>query len=282
MAAEGTLIGALESVRRQPRWVLGVLTLGIGVLVLSLVPGWLLHNRVVGGEGYRTLALALNAWQLKSVPVLSLAAVTAALAGIAAVVMTSRRWLPVLVALPLGLAAAGLLPLSHSAHVTSVEVTPGWALLLALVALAAMMLLVLRGTQPTRRVLIATAAAFLAVAIGGAAGRVVQLQVEEAVGTHWSAGTYARQVSGQAQELALTQSSYASGDWAGTLEAAGTSIILTDDRACPAARGYYHVRSAGGDAILVEKVIDICADGARSRALEGVWTPAGDVHGTAP
>lgn len=267
--------------RKQPRWVLGVLGLGIGVLVLSLVPGWLLHNRVVGGEGYRTLALALNAWQLKSVPVLSVAALTAGLAGIAALWSTSRRWLPLLVAVPLGLAAAGLLPLSHSAHVTSVEVTPGWALLLAVVALAAMMVLVVRDTQPTRTVLVATVAAFLVVGIGAAVGRLVQLQVQEAVGTHWSPGTYARQAGGQAQELRLTQSSYASGDWAGMLEAAGTSIILTDDPACPQARGYYHVRGAGGDAILVEKVIDICADGARSKSLEGVWTRAA-VASTSP
>jgi hypothetical protein len=35
------------------------------------------------------------------------------------------------------------------------------------------------------------------------------------------------------------------------------------------------VRAAEGDAILVEKVIDICDDGDRSTALEGIWTPEG-------
>lgn len=280
MAQEGTGIGPIQVIRGRPGWALAVVGLGLVVLALSAVPAWLLHSRVVGGEGYRTLTLGLNAWQLKSVPVLSLAAVTAGLAGIAAMVPRAQRWLPVMVAVPLGLLAAGLLPLSHEAHVTSVAVTPGWALFLALAAVAAMLALVQRGARPPRAMLIAAAAVLLAVGAAGGIGRFAQLQEAEAVSTHWSPGTYGRQAGAQEARLTLTNTTYASGPWRGALETAGISIILTGDAGCPEARGFYHVRAASGDAILVEKVIDTCADGDRAAALEGTWTPIDGGTGT--
>jgi hypothetical protein len=274
MAQEGTGKAAGSGQHGVPRHELAVLGLGLAVLVLSLVPGWLMHSRVVGGEGYRTLTLALNAWQLKSVPVLSLAAVAAGVAGLAVLVRPARRWVAVLAALALGLLVAGLVPLSHAAHVTSVEVTPGWALFVALAAVGGMIVLWLRVAPPPRLVLVAAVAAMVVGAAGGGVGRFVQLQEAEAVSSHWSPGTYERQ--GGTAKLSLTATTYASGSWAGALQTAGTSIILTDDPACPDARGFYHVRAAEGDAILVEKVIDVCADGDRTTALEGIWTPVGE------
>jgi hypothetical protein len=273
MAQEGTGNRPHGGLRDLPRAELAVLGLGLGVLALSIVPGWLLHNRVVGGEGYRSLALALNAWQLKSVPVLSIAAVAAGAAGLTVLVPPARPWLVALAALALGLMVAGLVPLSHEAHVTSVEVTPGWALFVALAAVVAMIVLAVRATRPPRAVLAAAVAVMLVASVGGGVGRIVQLAEAEAVSSHWSPGTYQRQ--GGSATLTLTETSYASGRWSGALETAGTSIILTADPACPDARGYYHVRAAEGDAILVEKVIDICDDGDRSTALEGIWTPEG-------
>ncbi|HEY7525501.1 MAG TPA: hypothetical protein VIA82_01515 [Candidatus Limnocylindria bacterium] len=277
MAQEGTGNSNGSALRGVPRWQVAVLALGVGVLVLSLVPGWLMHSRVVGGEGYRTLTLALNAWQLKSVPVLSLAAVAAGVAGMAAPVPFARRWMAVLAALALGLLLAGLVPLSHAAHVTSVAVTPGWALFVALAAVGAMVIVALRRSPPPRTVLAAALGTLLVAGLGGGIGRFVQLQEAEAVSSHWSPGTYQRE--GGTATLTLTETTYASGSWSGALQTAGTSIILTADPACPDARGFYHVRSAGGEAILVEKVIDICADGDRTTALEGTWTPAGGTGG---
>jgi hypothetical protein len=49
-------------------------------------------------------------------------------------------------------------------------------------------------------------------------------------------------------------------------------VILTDDPACPEARGFYRIRKVE-DGVLWELVVDVCADGARAAALEGVWRP---------
>lgn len=274
-AAEGTGIRIIEVVRGRPRWAQVTLGLGIAVLALSLAPGWLVHNRTVGGEGFRTLTLLLNAWQLWSVPVLSMAAVMAALAGVAAVLPApDRRWLPTMAAGPLGLLAAGLVPLSHSAHVTSVSVTPGWILFVTLAAVAGMLVLLLRGLRPPRGFVVLAAAVLLVAGIGGGLLRLVQVQLAEAVSTHWSPGSYSRQADGQSLQLTLGADHYATGAYSGDLETAGISIILTGDPACPDARGFYHVRSAGEGAILLERVIDVCADGDRAAALDGVWTAA--------
>jgi hypothetical protein len=273
MAQEGTGTSPFGGLQGAPRWQLVVLGLGLAVLALSFVPGWLMHSRVVGGEGYRTLSLALNAWQLKSVPVLSLAVVAAVVAGLAALIPVARPWLAVLAALAVGLLLSGLVPLSHSAHVTSVDVTPGPTLLAALAATAGILVVTLRASRPPRGVLAVAGAALLLAGVAGGIGRFVQLQEAEAVSSHWSPGTYQRE--GGTGTLTLTATTYGSGTWSGTLQTAGTSIILTHDPACPGARGFYHVRAADADSILVEKVIDICADGDRTTALEGIWTPTG-------
>ncbi len=260
----------------RPRWPLAVAGLGLAVLALSFAPGWLTHHREVGGEGYRTLTLSLNAWQLRSWPVLSVGVVAGLVAGLVAIAIPRVRGvLTVVVAVPFGLLLAAAVPLSHVAHVSWVSITPGWTLLAGVAAMAGMAVLAFRGTDPTRRVVLAAGVAFLVSGAGGLGARVVQLELAERVRVHWSEGTYGR-VDGGSQRLTLRDATYAVGAWSGSMEPAGISVIITGDQACPEARGFYHVRSAGDDSILWEKVVDVCGDGARAKALEGVWRPLAD------
>jgi hypothetical protein len=247
------------------------------VLALSFAPGWLTHHREVGGEGYRTLTLTLNAWQLRAFPVLSAAVVAALVTGLVAVAVPRvRRLLTPVVAVPLGLLVAAAVPIGHVAHVSRVSITPGWTLLGAFAAVIGMAAVIIRGSPPTGRLLVVAGAALLLVGAGGLAGRLVQLELAEGVRSHVVDGTYSREVGGVRRLLTLRDGTYSLDPWSGAVETAGISAIITGDAACPDARGFYHVRSAGGDRILWEKVVDTCGDGARAQALEGTWRPVAD------
>ena len=264
----------VERIREAPRWTLAIAAIGLALLALSFGPGWLSHNRELQGEGYRSLVTAPSAWHLRggTLPVLTAGVVGSVLVGLLAVaVPRARRWMPALSAIALGLLTAGLVPVAQEGHISRVALTPGWALLIALVGVTAMTALAWRAAPPSGRAAATAAVAFGLVAAVGTGVRVAQLDLVEGPTQHWSAGTWVR-AEGE-QQLVLGGGTFELDPWSGTIEAAGINAILTQDPACPDARGMYRVRSGGGDEVRWEKIVDTCDDGARAEALEGTWQP---------
>lgn len=273
----------MRDVPRRSLLQLGMLLTAAAILALSFVPGWLVNDRVLLGEGPRELLAHFTAWQVQAVPVISAGVVLEVAVGILAALQLARvlsaRWVGYLVTAAaaggLGLILAGTWPVSQSGHASSVAISPGLplaaAILLAAVAFACSLRLVI----PARKLLIGAAFLVVVAAVGGAAGRAVGLDLAEGTGEHWSEGTYTRAATGdQATELLTLRSGhYSVADrWSGSFTASGTVVILTADPACPTARGTYHVQAAGthGD-IHWEKIVDLCV--ARAADLQtGIWT----------
>jgi hypothetical protein len=250
---------------------------GVAILLvaLSLVPEWLTHHRELRGEGYRSLFVGLTAWQLRSgsLPVIGGAVLIAT--GIALLSLrwpAVRRWSVAGLSIAFGLLAAGLVPLSQVGHISRLWIGPGWSLVLGLGLVAAMIATAARAARPGRRVLAAAGLAALVAMGGGIAIRFAQLHLVEGPRSNWSDGTHER-VDGRDGQLVLADGTFRLDGWSGTMEPAGINVILTDDPACPEARGFYRVRKVEGG-VLWELVVDVCADGARSEALAGVWRPA--------
>jgi hypothetical protein len=258
--------------RSRPRWTWVLLVLALAVVVLSFVPGWLVHERELRGEGYRTFQIGLTAWQLRSgsLPVIGGGILVSLAVGVAAVALPGlRRWLVVGIGVAAGLLAAGLLPIGRLGHITHVWLYPGWLLTVGIAIVAVMAAGALRGARPGRRVLVTAAIALVLAGIAGGGVRLLQLELTEGADAHWSDGSYVR-VDGAPGELILDDGTFALGEWGGRMEPAGINVILTDDPGCPAARGFYRVRTVD-DGVLWEKVVDTCADGARTDDLGGVW-----------
>jgi len=255
------------------------------ILALSFVPGWLVNDRVLLGEGPRELVAHFTAWQSQAVPVLAAGVALEVAVGIVAGLQLARvlnaGWVGRLVvvgaAVGVGLLLAGTWPVSQSGHASSVAISPGWPLVAGIVLAAVAFGCGLLLMTPARRLLIGAAVIVVIAAVGGAAGRAVGLDLAEGTGEHWSEGTYTRAATGgvKTELLTLRSGHYSVADrWSGTFEASGNVVILTGDPACPDARGSYHVHAAGtrGD-IRWEKIVDVCAAGARAADLQtGIWT----------
>lgn len=266
----------VDRLRSRPGWHWALLALAIVILGLSFVPGWLVHEREVRGEGYRTFAIDLTAWQLRSgsLPVIAGGVLAALAVGVAAVTLPgARRWLLVGLGVAVGLLAAGLLPLERLGHITHVWLGPGWLLGAGIGLVVAMGAVAYRGAAPGRRTLAAAGVVVVLAAVLGGGVRLLQLELTEGADPHWSDGSYTR-VDGTGGLLEFDGGTFALGPWSGEIEAAGINVILTGDPGCPDARGFYRVRPVD-DGVLWEKVVDTCADGARSEQLEGVWRPSG-------
>lgn len=251
---------------------------------LSFVPGWLVHDRVVLGEGPRDLLAHFNAWQNQSLPVLGAAVVVEGIVAAGALVLLVRRLpmgglaLPLATALGLGLLLASTWPVSQEGHASSVAVSAGWPLGAGIAIGAGMLMAALLVSPISRFMLVAVLGVVVAAAAGGAVGRQIELNLAEGTGHHWSEGTYTRPAtSGAASEqLTLRGNRYSVGQrWSGTFEASGNVVILTGDPACPDARGSYHVQAAGANGgIRWERIVDLCAGGERARDLQtGIWQP---------
>lgn len=263
---------------RRPAWTWGLLGLALVVVALSFVPGWLIHEREVRGEGYRTFAIGLTAWQLRSgsLPVIGGAVLATLAVGVAAVALPAgRRWLLVGLAAAAGLLASGLLPIGRLGHITHVWLSPSWLLVVGIGLVAGMAVVSFRGARPGSRILAISAVALVGAALVGGGGRLLQLELTEGAEPHWSDGSYER-VGGGGEALIIDGDTFALGPWSGEIEAAGINVILTGDPGCPDARGFYRVRPAPDGNVLWEKVVDICAGGARANDLQGVWRPAGE------
>jgi hypothetical protein len=252
-----------------------MVALALVVVGLSFVPGWLVHEREVRGEGYRTFAIGLTAWQLRSgsLPVIGGGVVVALAVGVAAVTLpAARRWLLAGLGIAAGMLMAGLLPVGRLGHITHVWLSPGWTIGAGIALVAAMGVVAYRGGAPGRRTLAMAAISVVLAAVLGGGVRLLQLELTEGADPHWSDGTWHR-ADGASGELVLDDGRFALDGWSGQVEPAGINVILTDDAACPDARGFYRVRTVD-DGVLWERVVDTCADGARAEALEGIWQQA--------
>ena len=265
----------MRRLRDRPAWMWALLGLAFLVVALSFVPGWLVHEREVRGEGYRTFAIGLTAWQLRSgsLPVIGGAVLATLGAGVAAVTLpTTRRGLLVGLCVAAGLLAAGLLPIGRLGHITHVWLYPGWLLAVGIALVGGMAVIAYRGARPPRRVLAMSAAALVVAVLVGGGGRLLQLELSEGADPHWSDGSYSRVDGGTGDDaLVIEDGTFSVDPWSGDIEAAGINVILTGDPGCPDARGFYRVRPADGGDVLWEKVVDVCANGARAEALDGVW-----------
>jgi hypothetical protein len=262
------------------RWLLTIAAGGLGIFALSFVGGWLIHDREVLGEGYRSAQVALSAWRGPAVPVLTLAVITGvAVGGWAAV----AAWRPTLPRWPLvwgsvvvlGLLLATAAPISQAGHASRVDLSAGPLLALGIAVATLMVVAAIAAEPPRGRVLAAAVAAGLLLMAGGAGGRWIGLQTAEGSGRHWSEGTYTRAATGgeRTETLSIGDGTFTIADrWSGTWEWSGWTVSLDGDPACPDARGTYHAHGTDDDGLRFVKIVDTCGDGARAADLEtGIW-----------
>ena len=262
------------------RWLLVVAASGLVIFVLSFLGGWLIHDREVLGEGYRSAQVALSAWRGPAVPVLALAVISALVvvgwAALAAWRSALPRW-PLLwgSVAALGLLLATAAPISQDGHASRVDLTGGPLLALGIAAAVLMVVAAAVVEPPRRRVLAAAVAAVPVLMAVGAGGRWIGLQAAEGSGRHWSEGAYTRvATAGEPTEtLTIGDGTFTVADrWSGTWEWSGWTVSLDDDPACPDARGTYHAHGTDGDGLRFVKIVDTCGDGARAADLEtGIW-----------
>jgi hypothetical protein len=256
---------------------------GMAVLGLSFVDGWIVHVRHIGGHGLTVLETVVNAWERRSVPVLSagvlLAAIVAALAlwRLTRADRSARTTGLLLIGCvaALGLLLASAVPLEHEGVVVRVELSAGWPLLVSIGLVSAMTALAALLLAPRPSVLAAAAVLAALLVVAGTGGRALGLALAEGDNRHYADGSYLRMATnGQPTEtLLFQQGRYEVGDrWSGRYEGRGLVISLVDDPACPDARGTYRVWGEGEQDIWWQTIVDVCADGERAADLTtGIW-----------
>lgn len=267
-------------------WLGLVVAAGLAIVALSFVDAWIVHERVLDGEGYRTIVTVINAWQLVSLPLVSLGVIAAGLAALLGTVSIVGhhgpggrvpRWiLPTAAAIATGLLVAALLPIAQQGHASRINLRPDWAAFGAVVLAATMLIAALLVARP--RAIHLAALIVMPVLLLGAAGggRWLQLQWREGSNVAWSDGTYTRAATAahEAETLAIESGRYRIGDrWEGSWDSSGWTVMLDDDPACPGSRGTYHAHghpTPQDDDLRFVKVVDTCAE--RAAVLEsGTW-----------
>jgi len=247
-----------------------------------LLPGWVIHTRVLLGEGAREVVTEPGPWEGQALPVLAAAVLIELLVAAAAALQLGRRsqfGRRAMVAgalIGLGLLLAMTWPVAQSGHASGVTMTPAWPLALAIVAGVLVFGSTLLAASLHRTTSVLLLGLTLVVALGGAGARWIELNLAEGNGEHWSDGSYTRHAVGSegTETLTLHSGTYTAGTrWSGTFEASGRVIVLTGDPVCPQDRGSYHVDSVGHTQdITWEAIVDLCADGERARDFEtGTW-----------
>ena len=262
------------------RWLVLMGVAGLAIFALSFVNYWIVHERIVRGEGYRLVNIFLSAWRGVGMPVLTIGVLVALVVGIGAIASLGDRRLPPWLLLVGSCVALGLIlsagwPVSQLGHASDVHLTVGLLTAVGAMLAAGMVVAAVAILRPGRRVLAAAAAIALVALVGGAAGRWFGLQVAEGTGRHWSEGSYERAATGDeaTETLTIEGDRVTIGDrWQGTWDWSGWVVIIEEDPACPDSRGTYHARDAGDENLFFVKVVDTCADGARAADLEtGTW-----------
>lgn len=267
----------------RSRWLAAVIGAGLAFFALSFVNAWIVHERELTGEGYRSVSYGLSAWRGLGIPVLTVAALGAlGVAGWAGLHLrrpATPAW-PILTgaAAVAGLIVAASVPLEHRGQASYVMLGPGVMLPVG-AALAA--LLVVAGAavvRPSPRRVAALAVMGVAVAAAGVGGRWIGLDAAQGDNRFWEAGSYVLPADGvrPGTTLVLEEGAYRIGEaYAGTLEWSGWTVILDRDPACPGSRGAYHVHGEDDGAIRFVKVVDTCRDGERAAILESaIWQRA--------
>lgn len=252
---------------------------GLAIAVLSVVPAWFEHVRNVGGHGLTAISVTWSAWEGRAWPFGPATVVLAVLVALLALVGLARRDLgrPWLLGagslLILGLLLGSLLPLDRLGHASSVHIEPAWALIAASVVALAIAAISWPGRD--RRLLGLGMAALVVLTVLTYGGRVVALNLAEGDPRHYADGSYRREAGdGQpAETLTIRDGTFSvDGRWWGSLSGRGLVVVLTDDPACPDARGAYRVFAAGDEDIRWDLIVDLCADGERGRDLTtGIW-----------
>jgi hypothetical protein len=262
------------------RWLMVMAVAGLAIFALSFVNLWIVHERVLRGEGYRLVHVSLSAWRGVGMPVLTIGVLTALAVGLAALGSLGERRVPAWLLLVGSSAALGLIlavawPVSQLGHASDVHLTVGLLTAVGTVLAVVMVVAAAAIVRPPRRVLAAAAAIALVALVGGAAGRWWGLQMAEGTGRHWSEGSYERAATGgeAAETLTISGDRVTIGErWEGTWEWSGWTVTIDNDPACPGSRGTYHARDAGDENLFFVKIVDTCADGARAADLEtGTW-----------
>jgi hypothetical protein len=257
---------------------------GAGLAILSAVPAWLVHRRILMGEGSRLVVSEWNAWQHDSVPVVTAGVLVACAVSLLALARAVRwpripAWLlAVGAAAALGLLLGAAWPLEQRIGASSISLSAGVALAVGIV-IAALLAAVAMALADRSRLLALGMVLVLALGLtGGIGGRVLGLTLRKAA-VDGRGGVYARAATdGQpAETLTMRDGAYSAGDrWSGTFVRSGITIVFLDDPACPDTRGSYHALPAdeerGGDRIRLDAILDLCAGGERARDLEtGIW-----------
>lgn len=263
------------------RWLWLVAAAGLVIFAISFVPGWIVQERELRGEGYRHVQIFLSAWRGLAIPITAAASVAAlAVAGVAAGAAIGRVRPPPWILLVGSAAVVGLIgasawPVMQTAHASTVRLSASWLLSVAIVLAATMFLGSAAVSRPSRRTLGAVTVLALVAGVGGASARWLGLQLAEGTGEHWEVGSYTRGATdGEPTEtMTLTEETYSIGDrWSGTFESSGWTVVFDDDPACPDARGTYHAHDVDQADLRFVMVVDPCMDGARAADLEtGTW-----------
>lgn len=262
------------------RWLLLVAVAGTTIFALSFVNAWIVVDRELRGEGYRHALSSVSAWRGAGLPVLTIGALAALATAAWAVLLVrapARPSWPLIagsvVVVAVLLAAA--VPVGQDAHASSVDLSAGPLLPVAIVLAAGMVAGALAVTRPSRAIVIAAAGLGVLVLVGAAGGRWVGLQVAEGSGRHWSEGSYTRTATGDepTESLTIGDGTFTIADrWGGRWEWSGWTVVLDADPACPDSRGTYHAHGVADDDLRFVKVVDTCEGGARAADLEtGIW-----------
>jgi hypothetical protein len=254
-----------------------------GIFALSLVNGWIVHDREIRGEGFRHSTILLSAWRSVAIPVLSLGAVAALVTGVVALVAMARRgraprWPLVVGAVAIvGLVASSLVPLSWDGPTTSIDLRPGPLTAVGLVLGVALAIAAALAAGLGARAVAPLAAGALVLAGLAVGGRWAVLTITGPSNQAWEDGTYVRTADGLAPlTMTILDGTYRIDDrWAGTWEGrGGWTIALDDDPACPDSRGAYHAHGDGPDGadLRFVMIVDTCRDGERAADLQsGIW-----------
>ena len=264
----------------RARWLILVAVAGVAIFGLSFVNAWINHDRELRGEGYRWVQHGLSAWRGVGMPVLTAVSLVALGTAGWAVALLRNASLPAWPAIGgsvivVGLAASAAYPVSQDSHASSVDLSAGPLVAVGVLLGLAMLIGSLAAAGRGRRMLGAAVVGVLVLGVAGSAARWAGLQAAEGTGRHWTEGSYTRAVTAEEPEETLTirDGTFAVGDrWSGTWDWSGWTVIITDDPACPEARGTYHAHDAGEGGLRFVKVVDVCRDGERGRDLEtGIW-----------
>ena len=191
-------------------WLAIMAVAGIGIFALAFVDGWIVHQRELRGEGYRLVEVVLGVWEERGLPIVAIGTIVALLVGIGATLAWAGRTAvpgPLLLVgafLSLGILASGAFPVSQDSLASSVDLSIGWPLAVAIALSVIMVLAGFLAFRPRSTILAAGAVIAVVAFAAGSGGRWYGLHLAEGDGRHWSDGSYTRTALGGQPTETLT------------------------------------------------------------------------------